>query len=190
MRARQVIMEKYGYITQQMIRDFKQYEIEYTFAFNSPFDTTVFDYNCEWFKTNNPFDTVKIRDIRGFVHNFIAFEQEYKDFCDQNQYYTESGNYSTTAETVYRYITNNTDFIEEHTALADSEIEWQILRYCLLKGAKIDQEYKVYQSIKTNSKKQLEIVHNGQTTIFDYIDRRDYKDTNGTRVSKIILKNN
>ena len=190
MRARQVIMEKYGYITQQMIRDFKQYEIEYTFAFNSPFDTNVFDYNCEWFKTNNPFDTVKIRDIRGFVHNFIAFEQEYKDFCDQNQYYTESGNYSTTAETVYRYITNNTNFIEEHTALADSEIEWQILRYCLLKGAKIDQEYKVYHSIKTNSKKQLEIVHNGQTTLFDYIDRRDYKDTNGTRVSKIVLKNN
>lgn len=190
MRARQVIMEKYGYITQQMIRDFKQYEIEYTFAFNSPFDTNVFDYNCEWFKTNSPFDTVKIRDIRGFVHNFIAFTQEYKDFCDQNQYYTESGNYSTTAETVYRYITNNTDFIEEHTALADSEIEWQILRCCLLKGAKIDQEYKVYQSIKTNSKKQLEIVHNGQTTLFDYIDRRDYKDTNGTRVSKIVLKNN
>ena len=31
MRARQVIMEKYGYITQQMIRDFKQYEIEYAF---------------------------------------------------------------------------------------------------------------------------------------------------------------
>jgi hypothetical protein len=60
MRARQVIMEKYGYITQQMIRDFKQYEIEYTFAFNSPFDTNVFDYNCEWFKTNNPFDTVRL----------------------------------------------------------------------------------------------------------------------------------
>lgn len=225
MRARQVIMEKYGYITQQMIRDFKQYEIEYTFAFNSPFDNGVFDYNCEWFKTNNPFDTVKIRDIRGFVHNFIAFTQEYKDFCDSESakaktqcellkqeyklkpteelkdkiayydklaksFYTESGNYSTTAETVYRYITNNIDFIEEHTALADSEIEWEILRYCLLKGAKIDQEYKVYHSVKTNSKKQLEIVHNGQTTLFDYIDRRDYKDTNGTRVSKIVLKNN
>lgn len=190
MRARQVIMDKYGYITQQMIRDFKNYEIEYTFAYNSPFDTNVFEYNCEWFKTNNPFDNVKIHDIRGFVHRFIAFTKEYQDFCDQHQYYTESGNYSTTAETIYRYITNNTDFVEEHTALADSEIEWAILKYCLTKGAEITTAYKTYSSIKSNKTKSLEIVHNGTSTIYEYQDRKDYKGESGTRANKIVLKKN
>lgn len=190
MRAKQTIMDKYGYITQQMIRDFKNFKVEIAFAYNSPFDTRVIDYNCDWFKTNTPFDNIPIRDIRGFVHRFIAFTEEFQDFCDKHRYYTESGNYSTTAETLYRYITNNTEFEEEHTALADSEIEWEILKYCLQKGADITQEYKTYSSIKTNHKQELEIVLNGTSTKYEYTDRRDYKNKNGNRITKIILKNN
>jgi hypothetical protein len=34
------------------------------------------------------------------------------------------------AENVYRFIINNTDFIESHTALEDAEIETVILAYC------------------------------------------------------------
>lgn len=225
MRAKQTIMDKYGYITQQMIRDFKNFNVELAFAYNSPFDTRVIDYNCEWFKTNNPFDNIPIRDIRGFVHRFIAYTKEFQNFCDNESakakaqcellkkeykltpteelkdkiayfdklaksFYTESGNYSTTAETLYRYITNNTEFEEEHTALADSEIEWEILKYCLQKGADITQEYKTYSSIKTNRKQELEIVLNGTSTKYEYTDRRDYKNKNGNRITKIILKNN
>ena len=120
MKAKKTIMDKFGYICQTMIRDFKAYEIEIAFAYNSPFDIKVFDYNCEWFKCNNPFDNIAIFDIRGYVHKYIAFTKEYQDFCETNEYFTESGNYSTTAETLFRYIKQDTDFEEEHTALADS----------------------------------------------------------------------
>lgn len=187
MRARQVLMEKYGYITQQLIRDIKAFNVEMAFAYNSPFDIGVFEYNCEWFKCNNPFDNIPIHDIRGFVHNFIANTQDFKDFCDKHEYYTESGNYSTTAETIYRYITQNTEFIEEHTALADSEIEWEILAYCLEQGAEITTEYSVSRSISRNAPQTLEIIDNGTKHTYTYISRRDYK--NGSRVNKIILKN-
>ena len=115
MRARKVRMEKLGYITQFMAREFKDLEVEAAFAYNSPFDDKVFKYNCDWFKIINPFDNIPIYDIRGYVFRKIAYTNEYKEFCDKNEYFTDSGNYSTTAEVVYRFLTQNTDFIEDHS---------------------------------------------------------------------------
>lgn len=140
MRARKTKMEKFGYVCQQMIRDFKNYEIENSFAFNSPFDEKVFNFNCDWFKCNNPFDNVSIKDIRGFAHNFLI-NNDYKKFCEENSYFTETGNYSTTAEIIYRWLFDN-DFNEAHTALADAEIESKILQYCYMRGADLNKEYK------------------------------------------------
>ena len=39
---------------------------------------------------------------------------------------SEKGNYLTNAESCYAYLTQNEDFEEEHTALADVEIEIEI----------------------------------------------------------------
>ena len=105
MRQRKTIMNKFGYICQEMIKDFQKYDIHYAFAFNSPFDEKVFNFNCDWFKCNNPFDNIEIKDIRGFAHYFIV-NDAYKKFCEQDNLFTDSGNYSTTAETFYKYITD------------------------------------------------------------------------------------
>ena len=43
MKARKIVMDKFGYVCQQMIRDFKAYEIAFAYAFNSPFDSKVFE---------------------------------------------------------------------------------------------------------------------------------------------------
>ena len=157
MRGKSVELDKLGHITSKMRRLFEFYNVECGFAYNSPFDDRVFTFNCDWFKIINPFDTIPIYDIRGYVHKFIAFKKDFQDFCETNQYFTESGNYSTTAETVYRYITQNTAFIEEHTALADSEIELEILLYCIGLGAEWGKDYKVYKSIPRDIDKTLEI---------------------------------
>ena len=147
MRSRKVRMEKWGYITQQMYRDFKDFDVTLAFAYNSPFDVKVMEYNCDWFKTINPLDTIKVLDIRGYVHKAIAFDEDFQKFCDEHQYYTESGNYSTTAETLFRYITDNTEFEEEHTALADSLIECDILAHCCNINCTYGEEYRVYATI-------------------------------------------
>lgn len=127
MRSRKTQLEKWGYVMQQMIRDIKAYEITHAYAYNSPFDEKVFEYNCDWYKTANPFDNVEIHDIRAFAVNNI--DDKYKLFCESNGLFTDSGNYSTTAETMYRYISGDIEFNEAHTALADSEIETEILFY-------------------------------------------------------------
>lgn len=168
MRSKQTIMDKFGYICQQMIRDFKMYDISMAFAYNSSFDERVFNFNCDWFKCNNPFDNIEIKDIRGFVHNFLI-DDKFKEFCEKNEYFTESGNYSTTAETLFRFVSGDNDFVEEHTALADSRIENIILRVALDRGADINKTYASKMSIKRQVEKTLHIRTAEQTDYyFDY----------------------
>lgn len=168
MRARKIAMDKWGYVMQRMSRLFKEYEVQSCYAYNSPFDVRVFDFNCDWFKTQNPLETIPVYDIRGYVHAKTAWSKDFQKFCDENDRFTEGGNYSTTAETVFQYFTEKIDFEEEHTALADSEIEWEILKKCVKGGLEWDTVYKVYQSIPRNVNKKLEIVQDGESWFFEY----------------------
>ena len=72
MKAKKIKLEKFGYVCQQMIRDFKNYDVACAYAYNSSFDEKVFNFNCDWFKCINPFETLPIYDIRGNVHKVIA----------------------------------------------------------------------------------------------------------------------
>ena len=128
LRARQVIMDKFGYICAQMRRDFKTFGVEVAYAFNSSFDERVLSFNCDWYKCINPFDEIPIYDIRGYAVNTIGATQEYKTFCEEHHLLTDNDNYQTTAESFFKYLFD-ASFIEEHTALADSIAEYEILKY-------------------------------------------------------------
>lgn len=170
MRSHKAIMKKYGYIMRDIVRDIQEYNIEAVYAYNAPFDDNTIAFNCEWFKCNNPFEAIPVYDIRGYANQFITNTQDYKAFCDKNNFYTDTGNYSATAENVYRYITNNIDFDEAHTGLEDAEIEGQILKYCVAHGAALNTEYEVTKilsrpvtkpyTIKVNGK----VIHTGEYT--------------------------
>lgn len=162
MRARKIKLEKFGFVCQQMIRDIEFFKIEYAYAYNSEFDEKVFNFNCDWFKCNNPFDNLTILDIRGNVHSKIAFTDEFKAFCEENNRFTEKGNYSTTAETLFQFIAKDTAFEEEHTALADSEIELEILIETIRRGCEWGVSYKTYTSIPRTVDRVLTIELNGQ----------------------------
>lgn len=184
MKARKCIMDKFGYITRQMYRDIVEFEIAHAYAYNSPFDIRVFEYNCDWFKCINPFDTVQVHDIRGYVHKSIAWSEDFQKFCDEHKEYTESGNYSTTAETLFRYLTGDIEFEEEHTALADSDIELAILCECVERGCEWNKDYKVYRSIVKNEIRQFEVVDaDGNHHLFDYTSKRHFNNDNGLRLT-------
>lgn len=161
MKGKTVEMRKFGFILRTMFTDFEKYKIENAYAYNAPFDEKVFNFNCDWFRTNNPFESVKIFDVRGFVHNFISNTADFQNFCERNSFFTESGHYSTTAETLFRYLDNNIDFNEEHTALADSEIESKILQKCIERGADLCCPYVAQRSIVRNITRHLSIEKDG-----------------------------
>jgi hypothetical protein len=116
------------------------------------------------------------------VHKKIAWTEDFQKFCDEYNAYTESGNYSTTAETLFRYLTGDTEFEEEHTALADSEIELAILCECVDKGCEWNEDYKVYRSITKNEVKEFEVIDaEGNTHIYQYTSKRHFNNDNGLK---------
>lgn len=183
MRGKTCKLEKFGYIMQQIYRDIQSFEIECGFAYNSPFDVSVFAFNCDWFKCINPIETLPIYDIRGYVHKFIAFTPAFQEYCDKYALYTESGNYSTTAEAVYRYVSGIHDFNEEHTALADSIIEAHILGVCVGLGAEWATAYKVYRTIPRKVPKTYTVVDSeGNKHIFPYTTKRKINGGEGVKL--------
>ena len=169
LRGRQAFIKHWGHTMQRMIKDIETFNVEYAYAFNSPFDVRVFDFNSEWFKTSNALDYVKTIDIRGLI-NQLLFSDEYKTFCEENNLFTESGNYSGNAEALTKFIRNDIDFEEDHTALSDSLIEAEIILYMIDKfGVDITKEGKVYATIPRETEREMVIVHNGVEHKFTYL---------------------
>ena len=141
-RGRATQRLKWGAIRNRMLKDIEAYHVVAAYAFNSDFDVKVFDFNCnKWFHTRNPFDTLPVYDIRKYACAYLANDY-YFEFCEQRRYtykdkfFTAKNNYKTTAESFYcAYGYDGPSFNEEHTAASDSDIELEILKLCLHKGA-------------------------------------------------------
>ena len=73
-------------------------------------------------------------DIWGLSCENLLNNDAYRKFCVDNQLITNSGKYfSTTAESTYKYLTQNEKFIESHTAIEDTDIECEILAHIFRK---------------------------------------------------------
>ena len=76
-----------------------------------------------------------IIDIWGLACDRLLNTKKYKNFCCENEMFTDSKKFfKTSAEASYKYLTQNNDFIESHTALSDAEIETFILAKALSRG--------------------------------------------------------
>lgn len=173
MRAHKIVMDKYGYIQRQIIRDIREHNIEGAYAFNSGFDDRVFDFNAEYYHCNNALDNVPVFDIRGYAIKYLM-DDKYREFCDKNaevtngtdrKFVTESDGYKTTAESFYCFLQNDTEFNEAHTALADSEIELEVLKACIARGATWNTNFPTAKSYPRNTVKPFKIKRNGEIVL-------------------------
>lgn len=158
---------KYNEIMEAIQKDIDFYNIEFVYAYNSPFDEAVFEFNCDWFKCENPFAELPFYDIRAYFIDMVENTSNcYKSWCDKKEYYTDNGNYSTTAEIAYRFVTGEDDFIESHTALHDSEIESIILTFCYRYGMNIFSELKAPKMLKREIEKAFTIKYKNKKYTF------------------------
>lgn len=100
------------------------YNVKYIMAFNSGFDMTKT-------KVAELLDEFEYIDIWLMAVQTLTHYKKYKTFCDTFEMKNKKGTCLTNAQTMYAYITNNPDYEEEHTALADSLIEMEIFVECL-----------------------------------------------------------
>lgn len=122
----------WGHAMRYLANDIKKYGITEIYAYNSKFDSRALNFMCAWYKVVNGLGGIEIQDIMNFIKP-ITKSQDFVNFCESNGYMT---NHKTPqpqkkAETLYRYLTDNVDYEEEHTGLEDSLIELEILMTAL-----------------------------------------------------------
>lgn len=83
-------------------------------------------YGVEWW------DTLRM------AREVLKQDDNYRQFCLDNGYVTSRNASKYTAEVIYRYISGENEFIENHTGLEDVKIEKEIFLYCLKQNPEID----------------------------------------------------
>lgn len=121
-------------IRQAMLADMETYHVTAVVAHNARFDLNALNTLQRWatkskFRYWFPFGT-EIWDTMRCARSVIHKMPTYRDFCEKNGYLTPNGALSTTAENLYRFISGNNDFQEEHKGLDDVRIEREIFLYC------------------------------------------------------------
>lgn len=121
-------------IRQQMLADMAEYGITEVVAHNARFDYNALNTTLRWqtksrFRYWFPYGT-EIWDTMKMARDVIHKMPTYKAFCEEWGLYTANGRLSTTAENLYRFITNDPTFKESHTGLEDVQIEREIMFFC------------------------------------------------------------
>ena len=120
----------------------EKYNVKTVMAYNAAFDSkglnTTQRYLTKsayrWFL---PYG-IKVECIWHMACQTICSQKKYYNFCQENGFVSKSGNISTSAETVYRFLTNNPTFKEEHKGLDDVLIETEIYVACRNKHKKMN----------------------------------------------------
>lgn len=118
----------------------KYFNIKEVYAYNANFDFTTLNNTvrylsgsaCRWFF---PYGT-EICDIWHIACQVLGTQ---KTFAWEN-IRNEKNNLKTSAERMFAYLSQDFDFEEEHTGLADALIETQILARCFKTHKKIDKK--------------------------------------------------
>lgn len=118
----------WGYAMKVLANDIERYGVAKLYAYNSRFDISAIDCTNQKLGAKRKPTENGIIDIMNFI-GCITDTENYVRFCETNGYMTnhKRPRPQKKAETLYRYLTNNIDFIEEHMALEDSQIELEIL---------------------------------------------------------------
>ena len=80
-----------------------------------------------------PYGT-EVWDTLKMAREVLKTDEDYENFCYENNYLTKRGCRRYTAEILYRFFTNDLNFVESHTGLEDVMIEKVIFTECLARG--------------------------------------------------------
>lgn len=129
-------------IRKQMHEDIKKFKIKKIGAYNMGFDKRALNnliryVSKSWARWWFPFG-VEFFCIWNMACDVLLNSNTFRRFAEKNGYISEAGNYQTSAEIAYRYITDKNDFIESHTGLEDVLIEVDIMAKCFRKHKKME----------------------------------------------------
>ena len=138
------ILTSFYKVRKALLEDIETYNVKEVFAHNMRFDYGSLNNTERWLTKSKyrfffPCGIV-ICDTLKLARQLIATMPTYKRYCEENGYMTKhkKPQPKLTAEIIYRFISGEDDFEEEHKGLDDCLIEKDILAYCYRKHQKMD----------------------------------------------------
>ena len=130
------ILKSFRSIERTFRRVCADWNIDTFVAHNARFDYCALNNTKRYITTSRsrfffPYGA-KFVDTLKLSRNAFAGNDDYREFCVSNGYVTKRNENRYTAEVIYRFLTSDNDFEEEHTGLADCMIEKEIFRHCLV----------------------------------------------------------
>lgn len=107
------------------------YQVRDIWAYNVLYDQAATNYTTA--KASNGFrrffapDGTRYRDVWDYAGSTLCATKKYVEWCIENGFVSASGNPSTSADTVGKYLRGSMEYKEQHTALSDAEDELCIL---------------------------------------------------------------
>lgn len=131
-------------IRKQLFADMKEYNVKKVGAYNMGFDkkalnTTIRYCSKSLIRWFFPFGT-EFFCIWNMACQVIMDTRKYVKFAIQNGLVSEKGNIQTSAESCFKFLTDDVNFIESHTGLEDVKIEVQIMAKCLKTHKRLDRK--------------------------------------------------
>lgn len=80
---------------------------------------------------------IELWDTMKMANDTICKQKTYINWCKKNGFTTTRGQVRKTAEVLYKYISNQTEFTESHTGLEDVLIEKEIFARCMRQHKKM-----------------------------------------------------
>lgn len=129
--------ESNNYVVNFILKTIQKHKIKKIYAYNVTFDKMCLKnlFEDRFIELEK---LVEFCDIIPMILHAKLLTKKYVNFCLENGFTTERGYIQTKAETVYKYLMNDIDFVEEHTGLADVFIEYEILLTAFNTHKKLD----------------------------------------------------
>lgn len=113
----------------------KKYNVKAIIAYNARFDYSSTQKTLRYatksaFRWFLPYG-IPVWDSWKMAQDTICKQANYRKFCEKNNLFTANGRLKTSAEAVYRYITKDELFDEEHTGFEDVLVEIAIFAKCM-----------------------------------------------------------
>ena len=119
----------------------KKYNVKAIIAHNARFDYRSTNYTIRYVTKSKtryflPYG-VPMWDTLKMAQDTICQQPTYRRWCERHDYCLKNGKPRATAEILYQYITQNVDFVEDHTGLEDVLIEKEIFAKCMAQHKKM-----------------------------------------------------
>ena len=119
-----------------------QYKVDAVVAHNARFDYTSTATTQRYLTSSKwryffPYGTKFLCTLK-MAKQIFGKDNEYIAFCEEHEFLTTYKKPKLTAEVIYRYLTNDIEFVESHTGLEDVEIETVILLECIKRNPEVD----------------------------------------------------